>query len=219
MDTNTNLGGVALDNELTGRITSAELTNYLAKKLNVPVLADFLKYGGTSPFESYVRMRLGITDEYAIMPANSGTSAIDDLLRYTNKANIKKSILDVLGKYMYPQDLDSLKQLFKNVTDQKLQAIGLYGENLKDLITHIKPVHAEGSVGFYLRPELILKDMVIDPTDTEPGTFKIDLVEANADGGITWSVRVNKKVNRGVIANPNAVASLDRIFSTVPMNS
>jgi len=210
-----NIGNVNLNREDSGWISSQEVANHLANRLGFPILCDFKKFGGTSPFESYVRMRVGMKDSDCLMPYESN-DIISSLLRnYSNNIPLKKSVLDVLKPYMYPQDPKVLRQMILNVPPQRLMQIGLCGKNLEDLLKHAVPIHdtKHAHVGIYLRPEVILEEMCIDPADDNPGVFHIDITDGDVEHGIRWQVSVQKKsTNVNNTITPDMSVTLDTIF-------
>ena len=211
------IGNVNLNREDSGWISAQEVANHLANKLGFPIMCDFKKFGGTSPLESYVRMRVGMKDADCLMPADTN-DVISKLLRnYGKSIPLKESVLNVLKPYMYPQDPQVLKQMILNVPPQRLVEIGLCGDNLKDIIKHAIPFHdtVHSYVGLYLRPEVILREMCIDPADDNPGTFQIDITDGNNERGIRWQVSIQKKAtNVNNVITPDMTVTLDTIFNT-----
>lgn len=212
------IGTVNLNREDSGWITAQEVATYLANKLGFPILCDFKKFGGKSPFESYVRMRVGMKDSDCRV-ANDVTNVIDNLIdQYSTQIKFRKSVLDVIEPFMYPQDEKVFKQIIANVPTDKLYNIGLCGKNLEDVWTHAKPVHFSDGInkytGIYLRPERILEEMCIDPADDNGGVFHIDITDGDEVRGIRWQVSIRKPAVTGNVITSNAQVTLNTIFKS-----
>lgn len=209
------IGNVNLNREDSGWISSQEVANHLANKLGFSILCDFKKFGGSSPFESYVRMRVAMKDSDCLMPADPN-DVLSKLLRNCGtKIPLKESVEKIIKPYMFPQDPQVLKQMIVNIPNDRLVSIGLCGSNLKDIIQHVKPTHdvEHKYVGVYLRPEVILSEMCLDPADDNPGIFQIDITDGDETRGIRWQVSVRKPANSTAsVINSDTTVTLDTIF-------
>lgn len=198
-------------------ISAQEVANHLANKLGFSIMCDFKKFGGTSPVESYVRMRVAMKDNDALMPFET-TDMLSNLLRnYSKDIPFRESVKKVIEPYMYPQDPVAFKQMIVNIPTQRLQSIGLCGENLSDIYRHAVPLHdtVHKYVAVYLKPEAILKEMMIDPADDNPGIFHIDITEGDEQKGIRWYVTVTKPAaSTAAVMNSDVNVTLDTIFNS-----
>ena len=211
------IGNVNLNREDSGWISAKEVANHLANKLGFAIMCDFKKFGGNSPFESYVRMRIAMKDSDCLMPADPNDVLSKLLRNYGTKIPLKESVLKVLKPYMFPQEPEILKQMIVNIPTDRLYNIGLCGANLKDIIDHAKPIHdtAHKYVGVYLRPEIILAEMCLDPADDNPGKFQIDITDGDDVRGIRWQVSVHKDAPAvNSVINSDTTVTLDTIFGT-----
>ena len=95
---------------------------------------------------------------------------------------------------------------------QHLADIGLYGDNLDEVIRFQKLTHVNEAdkCRVYLRPERIIYDMLADPT-----TNKIDgnMVITNVYGTTSDSIRWEVDVYENTSANKAGDINIDRLFA------
>lgn len=210
-----NKGSVKMDELKKGWVTASEVHAHLESVLNCPILSDFKLINGTNPFDSYVRMRIAIADKYALASADSDDYVDQVLAANCSELPMRDSVYKKLVKFMYPQDINELRQFIVNQTPDRLIKKGLYGDNLQDIINNAKPHHSAkyASTAVYVMPEAIIRDMVMDPEDDDPGDFFIDYVTNDANNGIRWRACTIKRVVKNIVTRDDA--TIQKIYESL----
>lgn len=211
-----NKGNVKMDELKTCWITAAEVHNRIEEILGFPVQSDFAVINGGNPFDAYVRMRIAMDDKYALPPADKSNYVDEIIAATTDVIEMRESVKNKLEKFMYPQDMQDLQRFIMNQNPQNLVSKGLYGNNLIDIVNHSKPLHNRiyKQMLVYLRPEAILRDIVMDPTDDDPGEFSITDLRNDSVNGVRWKVQVLKRVTKQILSATTS-ATIDTFYKTL----
>lgn len=210
-----NKGSVKMDELKKGWITAGEVHNHLESVLNCPILSEFHLIKGANPYESYVIMFIAIDDKYALASSDSDNYVDQVLAENCSDLEMKGSIWNKLLKYAYPQDAKALSQFILNQTPKTLVDKGLYGENLKLIVDNVKPRHSAEykHMAMVVRPEIIIREMVTDPEDDDPGDFFIDYVANDPNAGIRWRACTIKRVYKNVVTKDTA--TIRKIYASL----
>ena len=131
-----------MDELKKGWVTAAEVHAHLESVLKCPIKSDFKVITGANPFDVYVRMRIAIEDKYALDTTGANSYVDQVLAANCSELPLRDSIYKKLLKFMYPQDVNDLRQFILNQNPQKLLNKGIYGANLKELLDNATPHHS-----------------------------------------------------------------------------
>lgn len=175
-------------------ISSAQVQSYLENELGFGIGADFLRWDGISANHASVRMRVGLLDKDIGVPQTAATSYAAKIIAENSAGrSVKSTVLDVLKKYMYPTDL---RPLFENrETVENMLMYGVYDNRIREIseFSNLTLVPAQGMWRVYLMPQLILEDMLSDPSTGEvDGHFAITGVFGRTNDTIRWEIEISK---------------------------
>lgn len=194
-------------------ISGSEVINHLQNLLGFEVDYDFTRWTGISKYDSYVRMRVVMNDKDCIKQDNENTWVTSVLKDNGCGIVFKKNVIDTITPFMYPDNIKNLRNNPEYVEEmQHLADIGLYGDNLDEVIRFQKLTHVNEAdkCRVYLRPERIIYDMLADPT-----TNKIDgnMVITNVYGTTSDSIRWEVDVYENTSTNKSGDINIDRLFA------
>jgi len=194
-------------------ISGSDIVRYLRDQLGFDLAAyDFTRWTGPFPEICYVRMRAAIYPEDIVV--KSGPKGYFDRVLEANAADIEFNgdVMDVLKPFMYPE---STKDVLSNTESlERLYQLGLYGERLNDIIMNqdLKYCPAANLYGVYLRPEMIIKDMLADPSSNKvDGEMAVVAVYGTTSDTIRWEVVVTSK--RHAVSGSSGI-SLNAVFNS-----
>jgi hypothetical protein len=211
-----NKGNIKMDELKKGWVTAAEVHAHLESVLKCPIKSDFKVITGANPFDVYVRMRIAIEDKYALDTTGANSYVDQVLAANCSELPLRDSIYKKLLKFMYPQDVNDLRQFILNQNPQKLLNKGIYGANLKELLDNATPHHSAkySEIAVYVMPEAIIRDMVVDPADDDDVDFFIDLVTNDPTNGVRWRACTVKYVAKTIMTTHDD-ATIQKIYESL----
>lgn len=193
-------------------ITGAEVQNYLQNLLGFNIGCDFTRWTGVTANHSYVRMRVVMAPKDLVAPQTASDNyAIRMLQENSIGMQFKDTAIKTLEQFMYPKNMEQMS--ISSELLEEMYKYGLYGDRLIDVAKHSKLTYSKQAEMFrvYLRPELIIRDMLSDPTTGKiEGNLEITGVFGMDSETIRWEV----EISQGGLTNTEiGILSFDKIFN------
>lgn len=194
-----NKGNVKMNEVLSGKITTAMITDYLANELGTNLSAEYLKLTGMKG--NYVLMSVVLPENGIVAKEGTPTTYFEKFLDANNKSiKFEKNVIDVLTKYSYDPNTEKMLTNPENYQKEliNLAGLGLTNAVLSKIIAGIKLTKVEGMPFYtmFLRPEAIIMDMLADPSTNEiNGSAVIENVKGDDANSIRWTVTQNTTPN------------------------